>query len=155
MIDELKVREVLARYVRATDARDGAAMARLFTADGKVEIFYARTGERIGELAGPATIAQAVAAMMEPHPPGGFSHHTTHDAIVEVDGDRATLDAQYIVFRVRSTARPAGGWPAGASGAQGSVEPIESGYYRSRLVRNGGEWQLAYHRIDADHLLAF
>jgi len=31
---------------------------------------------------------------MKPHPPRGWSHHTTHDPIIEVKGDTATLDAR-------------------------------------------------------------
>ena len=155
MIDERKVREALAKYVRAADARNGEAMSRLFAPDGVVEIVYARTGESVGNLEGRDAIAHATATAMEPHGPGGWSHHTTHDAIVEIDGDRATLDAQFVVFRVSSKPRPEGGWPTGTHGAQGTVEPIESGYYRSKLVRVDGQWLFEHHRIDADHIFAF
>ena len=34
----------------------------------------------------------------EAPPTTGWSHHTIHDHIVEVDGERATLDAQFVVF---------------------------------------------------------
>ena len=37
-------------------------------------------------------------------------------------------------------AKPASGWPAGASGAMGTITPIESGYYTQRLVRVDGQW---------------
>lgn len=151
------VREVLAKYVRATDSRDGAAMAKLFAPAGKVEMYVGRrdTAELLGELVGPEAIAHAVGALMEPHPPGGWSHHTTHDHIVTVDGDRATLDAQYVAFSVRAETRPESGWPAGARGPQGTVTPIESGYYRSTLARVDGRWQIVHHRIDQDLPMVF
>ena len=40
MSDELAVQQVLARYVRAHDRRDGAAMAALFTPDARVTMLY-------------------------------------------------------------------------------------------------------------------
>src|SRR4029077_7955861 len=33
------------------------------------------------------------------------------------------------------------GWPEGASGAQGTVQPIEGGYYRPILRRVDGVWK--------------
>lgn len=143
------VRESLASYVRATDRRDGAAMMGLFAPDAKLEIFagHGDAAVKIGELDGPEAIGHAVGAWMQPHPPGGWSHHTTHDPLVKVDGDRATLDAQYIVFSSRSEARPVG--------AQGSVTPIEAGYYRSKLARIGGRWLFVHHRIDQDLAMVF
>ena len=38
MSDEREIQEVLARYVRAADHRDGAAMRDIFLPEGKVEI---------------------------------------------------------------------------------------------------------------------
>ena len=38
MSEERAVQQVLARYVRGTDARDGAAVAAVFTEDGRVEM---------------------------------------------------------------------------------------------------------------------
>jgi len=151
------VREVQARYVRAVDSRDGAAVARLFVPDAKVQIFYGHGGraELLGELLGRDAIAHAVGAMMEPHPEGGWSHHTTHDSIVTVDGDRATLDVQFVVFSVRAKARPRDGWPREARGAQGTITPIESGYYRSTLARTDGRWLIVNYRIDHSLPMAF
>jgi hypothetical protein len=38
MSEERAVQQVLARYVRGTDARDGAAVAAVFTEDGRVDL---------------------------------------------------------------------------------------------------------------------
>jgi len=152
-----KVQEQLARYVRAVDHRDGAAMAKLFAADGRVEIFYAVGGDRqqIGELVGRDAIAAAVTGMMLPHPARGWSHHTTHDPIIEISGDRATIDAQFIVYNVVGAERPPQGWPAGVVGAQGTIKPIESGYYRPVLRRGPDGWLFETHRIFHDLPMAF
>jgi uncharacterized protein (TIGR02246 family) len=149
MSEERAVQQVLARYVRGTDARDGAAVAAVFTEDGRVEISYNNSGksEPLGELVGRDAIAAAVSQMMKPHSARGWSHHTTHDHIIDVNGDDATLDAQFVVFEVRGKERPATGWPEGAFGAQGTVQPIEAGYYRPVLRRVNGAWKIDTLRI--------
>jgi ketosteroid isomerase-like protein len=155
--EEREVQQVLARYVRAADHRDGQALAALFTADAKAEVFYNRAGvpEKIAELSGAEAIGAAVAGLMAPHPPLGWSHHTTHDHIIEVEGDEATLDAQFVVFNTVGFERPVSGWPEGASGAQGTVTPIESGYYRPNLRRVDGKWKIVHHTIVLDQPMAF
>jgi hypothetical protein len=144
MSDELAVQQVLAHYVRAHDRRDGAAMGALFTPEARVTILYSNNPdgepELIGELAGREAIAQATTHMMKPHPPRGWSHNATDGLLIDIDGDRATLDAQFMVFTILGDAKPASGWPAGAMGAMGAITPIESGYYTQKLVRVDGQW---------------
>jgi hypothetical protein len=157
MSDEREIQQVFARYVRAADNRNGAAMSAIFLPDGKVEIFYnnAGTPELIGELVGQEAIGTATTTMMKPHPPRGWSHHTTHDPIIEVHGDTGTLDVQFVVFNVVGAEKPEGGWPEGAAGAQGTITPIESGYYRPILKKVDGRWMMAHHRIYHDLPMAF
>lgn len=157
MSDERAIQEVLARYVRAADHRDGSAMSNIFLSEGKVEIFYnnADTPELLGELVGPEAIGEAVTNMMKPHPRRGCSHHTTHDPIIEVRDDTGVFDAQFVVFSVLGAEKPEGGWPEGASGAQGTITPIETGYYRSILKKVDGRWMMAQHRIYLDLPMAF
>ena len=50
----------------------------------------------------------------------GWARHATFDPIVAIDTDIASLHAQFIIFEVRGTQRPAGGWPKGASGGHSS-----------------------------------
>jgi len=158
MSDERKVQEVLARYVRATDLRDGKAQGALFTDEAVVQI-YTKTGRDSYEpfgapLIGGAGVEYAVTNFMSAHPEGGSSHHTTFDHIIDVDGDRAHLNAQFIVYRVQASARPAEGWPTGVSGAQGTVGPIESGYYDTDLRRVDGEWKIVKHSVLMDMPIA-
>lgn len=159
MSEEYRVREVLARYVRATDIRDGKAQGALFTDDAVVEI-QIKTGqgqyERLGEpLIGGAGVAFAVDNFMSKHPEGGSSHHVTADHIIEVDGARAHMNAQFIAYAVRAAARPEGGWPEGTSGPQGTVQPVESGYYDTDLRLIDGEWKITGHRVLMDQPLVF
>jgi hypothetical protein len=87
---------------------------------------------------------------MTPHPPLGWSHHTTYDRLVSVDGDQASIDTQFITFDVVGTRKPEGGWPAGTFGAQGTIKPIESGYYRFAFRRAGGAWRIRHMDITHD-----
>ncbi|PPJ48992.1 nuclear transport factor 2 family protein [Rhizobium sp. KAs_5_22] len=157
MTDRSDIIEVLARYVRAADNRDPRAMADLYLPDATVEIFYSNRGvlTKLGELSGAENIGDAVRSLMAPHPERGWSHHTTSDHIVTINGDDATIDAQFIVFNTVGQERPAGGWPDGASGAQGSITPIESGYYRPILRRVDGAWRIARQVIVHDLPMAF
>jgi SnoaL-like domain len=135
MSDEREIQQVFARYTRAVDHRSAKSMSDLFLPDGKVEIFYNNGGspELLGELAGNEAIGAAVTTMMKPHPPRGWSHHTTHDPIIEVHGDTATLDVHFVVFDI--------------NGAENKITPIEAGYYRPILRKVDGRWMMAHHRI--------
>ncbi|MEU5295970.1 nuclear transport factor 2 family protein [Streptomyces umbrinus] len=151
MSDERRVQEVLAHYVRAADRRDGKSQGALFTDDAIVDVFI-KTGpdayEKVGEpIVGGAGVAYAVDNLMAPHPEGGSSHHVTADHLIEVDGDEAHMNAHFVVFEVRALSRPAGGWPEDAFGAQGTIRPIESGYYDTDLHRIDGEWKIVRHSV--------
>jgi len=56
--------------------------------------------------------------------------------------------------KVQASARPAEGWPTGASGAQGTIGPIESGYCDTDLRRVDGEWKIARHSALMDMPIA-
>jgi hypothetical protein len=159
MTDELAVQQVLAHYAREHDRRDGAAMAALYTPDARVTIFYNNNPggepEPLGELMGRDAIAHAVSHLMKPHPPRGWSHNAIDGLLIDIDGDRATVDAQFMVFSILGDAKPASGWPPGAAGAQGAITPIESGYYTYNLVRVGGRWLIESQRIRHNLPFAF
>ena len=110
MSPEHEVLEILARYVRAVDYRDSAGMASLFSSDGQVCVFYNNAGssELVFKISGPEAIAKSMTDLMAPHPKRGWSHHTTHDHITRVNGDFATIDAQFIRFDSLGDARPKG-----------------------------------------------
>ena len=139
------INEVFARYVRAADHRDESQMAALFTAEANLTIYYRGNGtdELLGHLSGSSNIGAAVTLGMAPHPPLGWSHHTVLNPIVSVGNDTAEYDAQFLVYDVVGSTRPMAGWPPGTSGAQGSIVPIESGYYRATLCRNDTGWLIA------------
>jgi hypothetical protein len=159
MSDEMAVQQVIAHYARAHDRRDGAALASLFTPEARVTIFYNNNPdgkpELIGELAGREAIAHATTHLMKPHPPRGWSHNATDGLLIDINGDRATVDAQFMVFTILGDAKPASGWPPGATGAMGSITPIESGYYTQELVRVEGRWLIESLQIRHNLPIAF
>jgi ketosteroid isomerase-like protein len=153
MSTENEIRRIVSRYTRAADRRDGEALAQLFEADAEVEVRYHRGpdgDELLGTLSGGAQIAKAMSTAMAPHPPLGWSHHTTYDHLVDVDGDEASIETQFITFDVVGIAKPEGGWPAGTFGAQGSIKPIESGYYRFTFRRTDGVWRIRHLGVSHD-----
>lgn len=152
MSPERAVRQILAQYTRAADALDGIAMSNLFTPDGKVEIYSFNGGKPLPlfSLSGKAEIANAISNLMKPHPERGWSHHTTHDHIISINGDEASIDAQFIRFDSVGTARPENGWPTGTLGLMGSVTATESGYYKPSLKKIDGEWKITTQRIYHD-----
>ena len=153
MSTENEITEIVSRYTRAADQRDGAAMAKLYEADAVVEVHYHRGPdgmELLGTLSGGAQIAEAMSTAMAPHPSLGWSHHTTYDHLVSVDGDEASIDTQFITFDVAGTRKPDGGWPVGTFGAQGTIKPIESGYYRFAFRRTGAEWRIRHQDVIHD-----
>jgi hypothetical protein len=142
-----EITEIVSRYTRAADQRDGKALAELFEADADVSIHYHRGpdgDELLGTLSGGAQIAAAMSTSMAPHPPLGWSHHTTYDHLVSVDGDEASIETQFITFDVVGIRKPEGGWPEGTFGAQGTIKPIESGYYRFSFRRTDGTWRIRH-----------
>ncbi len=156
MSDHFQVQQVLGRYVRAVDRRDGAALSKLFTPDATVTILFDQQAPKpLGQLVGAEQIGQAVAGMLAPHAPRGWSHHMTFDHLIEMDGNRATLDAQFVMFLTLGNAMPEGGWPRGLFGAQGSVAPREAGYYRSELVHERDAWLIHRHTVHLDLPQAF
>jgi hypothetical protein len=142
--EERQVQNVLARYTRAADQLNGKAVSDLFVADGKVQVYYVNRGNRelLFVLSGQPEIENAMSNLMKPHPDRGWSHHTTHDHIIEVNGDHATIDAQFIRFDSVGEKHPDNGWPEGTLGLMGKVTPTESGYYQPTLQKISGEWKI-------------
>jgi hypothetical protein len=160
MSTENEIKQIVSLYTRAADRRDGAAMAALFATDGVSEIYLHGPGglddrELLGKLTGAEQIEAAMTRAMAPHPPRGWSHHTTCDHLVSIDGDEASIETQFITYNVVGAAKPEGGWPAGTFGAQGSITPIESGYYRFNLRRADGTWKIRHQEVIHDIPYAF
>jgi hypothetical protein len=145
------VQQVLARYVRDTDHRDGASLSKLFTPQGTVDISAKNANgdyQPVGSpIVGRAAIANAVTNLQSPV--GGLTseHHVTSDPIMETHRNTAHLNVQFLTYAVQGATEPASGWPAGTAGAQGIIKPYEVGYYDVKLQRSGSGWQISDLRI--------
>ncbi|MFS4091923.1 nuclear transport factor 2 family protein [Streptomyces sp. AF1A] len=140
MSEEHRIQQVLARYARAVNRRDGATLALLFDADGTVDIAWNNSGtpEAFLTLTGRQEIADAVTN--KAFPPGARGRALIHGHIVDIDGERATVEALFEEFVVL---------PGDASAApRTTIE--ESGEYRSTLHHTAGQWKLVHHQVVLD-----
>ncbi|TDC55624.1 nuclear transport factor 2 family protein [Actinomadura sp. KC345] len=144
--DILRVSQILSRYSRAMDHRRPDDLDDVFTADVLIESFYdddgapAPLGRR---LEGREAMKKAVAAFPTAY---GRWHHLTVDHIVEIDGDTATLSAQFLTI-CSSPGTPS---PLGSEFGLGAVLTGAAGYYDSALVRVDGQWLINRHHIIYD-----
>lgn len=154
---ERAIQQNLAQYVRAADALDGKTISNLFIIEGKIEIYDFNSGNPIilFTLNGKEEIANAISSLMKAHPKKGWSHHTTHDHIITVNGETAEMDAQFIRFDSVGAIVPENGWPTGTVGLMGTVMPTETGYYKPSLIKVNGDWKITTHRIYHDLTFAF
>ncbi|MGG3574044.1 nuclear transport factor 2 family protein [Bacillus gobiensis] len=150
MTEETAVNNLLSRYVRATDARDGESLALLFTEDALIETYdnYNNQRVKVGEMTGAAELVQLFKTLMPDHPEGGWSHHATMDRIVEIKENEATINAQFVMFSVQANNELVDkDTPRG-----GSITPRESGYYQTKLKKFNDTWKIVHHKILLDYI---
>lgn len=110
-----QVYAVVVRYLDGIDDHDFAAVATCFAQDAHAA--YAGRGEFAGRDAIVAFLTEAHTAPKSSHILGGVR--------IEIDGDRATADAQVVAFLV-----------------DGGVARIRGLRYSDRLERCAGSWQI-------------
>ena len=121
---ESDIRRMLIEYGKFLDAKDFASYAALFAEDG------VWTGG-FGSFSGP----EAIRAMLEANlgvPERGFvnksNFHMMTNPLIEIDGDRATVESKYLFWTRSPEDRPA---------------PLLAGRYVDEFVRVNGEWKIA------------
>jgi len=150
----VEMQEVLSEYVHATDHRDGATLAALFTEHGSVNILapdgaggYAAV---TAPIVGRPAIADAVAHAQAPLPALGAEHHVITAPISHASESGGHLSMQFTTYAIQGATEPAGGWPVGTAGAQGSITAYESGYYAATFVKERGAWSISRLDIQSD-----
>jgi len=128
LADRVRIRELNARYNRCFDDGDVTGFAATFTEDGAMEV-----------AGGFAVAGRQGLEDMCRHTPYGVVHVTV-DAIVEVDGDRATQDVTVLVLQ-----RPE---PGSVGGQLSSLQ--RTGRYHDELVRTSEGWRFARRTITLD-----
>ena len=125
VVDRARILDLTARYNRAYDNGDPDTFASLFTADAVMEI-----------QGGPSFVGRDALRGMCPDGPAAI-RHVTVDAVITVDGDRATQDVTLLVV-----GRP--------SGERRGSKVQSSGRYVDDLVRTGGGWRFARRQVAMD-----
>jgi uncharacterized protein (TIGR02246 family) len=123
MSDKDEIRELLARYCFALDAERFEDMAALFTPDGVWETAFGTGNGRDG------IVAQARGISTGPRPRRA---HLTTNSVIDLDGDTATAQSNWVLFQNTSNG------PAIGSG----------GAYADRLVKVDGKWFFKHRTID-------
>jgi uncharacterized protein (TIGR02246 family) len=121
--DQLDIRELIARYCHALDARDGDGVAATFTADGVLESTW--TGRLEGR--------EAIAAYFNARPEGG-ARHWVNSPVIEGEGDSATVRLYLASLRV----------------AKPPPQFVTAGHYEDTLRKVDGRWLFAHRHIHFD-----
>jgi uncharacterized protein (TIGR02246 family) len=123
MSDKDAIRELLARYCFYLDDERFDDMAALFTQDGVWETAF---GTGTGH---DGIVAQARRIANQPRP---RRVHLTTNIVIDLDGDTATVQSNWVLCQNTSSG------PAIGSG----------GAYHDRLVKQDGQWRFRHRRID-------
>ena len=126
-IEKLAIQELLARYAHAIDDLDPEAWAGCFTPDG------------VFQLGSQAIRGQA--ALREygkVHVRKVRCRHVTGNFLYEIKGNEATGHAS--ILTIVATLN--------------GYKILDQGRYVDRLVKQAGQWRIAYRRVDIDGLAA-
>ena len=113
--DELAIRRTLAAYCQHLDDGDFGALAHQFTPDGTM------TYGDVGGASGRDDIEAWFAGM---NPPERRGRHLTVNAVIDVEGDRATVASDFAFLRF----------------VDGELRPLFTGRYHDEFVRAEGRW---------------
>lgn len=126
-IEILRIQALCARYCLTIDIQDGEGWAGCFTEDGAFEF----DGWVIRGRPALREYADAHARVVR-------GRHLTTDLLYEVDGDVATGRSASVV-----TLATAAGYKI-----------LGSGEYQDRLIKQDGQWRIAYRRLRNDRLVS-
>jgi 3-phenylpropionate/cinnamic acid dioxygenase small subunit len=139
-LEKLAIREVLERFMRCDDDKAMDQMMELFDEEA---VFQAGDGEHVGHDAIRAFISRT----QQPDPPHwtspgqlGRQPSTAHvcvNPLIEVDGDAATAESDFVVFMLDETERP---FPAYVGRFRDHLRREESGRW---LITNRSSVTLA------------
>ncbi len=123
--DKLAVAECVYRYATGVDTRDWAMYRSLFADEVEVDFSSFAPGLPPVTMAADEWVAEAEAAIRGL----AATQHMMSNPLVELDGDRAQVTMYVRAHHVFDPDDPESYYTVG-------------GYYRNRLVRDGGNWKL-------------
>jgi hypothetical protein len=119
--DRQAIERVLLEYGKALDARDFDAYSRLFATNGSWK-------GSIGLLTGPAQIKAAMEKAFgntKPSPDLVTNYHLVTNAVIDVDGDKATAVSKWTFVRM----------------SDNEPHPSLAGQYDDTFIRENGQWK--------------
>jgi len=119
------IREVLATYCFHLDAGNFEAMAALFTEDGTWHTDF-------GTGTGRAGIIEHARSLRRGDAPRPRGVHLTSNIVIELDGDTARVQSNWIVAQNTDTVPKIG----------------SAGGYADDMVKQSGRWLFRYRKID-------
>jgi hypothetical protein len=125
--EKLAIQELCARFCQTIDGEDYEGWAQCFTAEGVFEF----DGWAIRGRHALAEYAKVHARVMH-------SRHLTVNCLYEVQGDRATGRSTTLVTLA----------------TEGGYKILGQGAYQDQLVKEDGQWRIAYRRVRTDRLVA-
>jgi uncharacterized protein (TIGR02246 family) len=124
-IEKLAIQDLLARYAHAIDDLDPEAWAQCFTPDGVFQVgSRAMRGQTALREYGKVHVREI------------RCRHMTGNLLYEINGNEATGRASVVA----TLATP------------GGYKIFAQGRYVDRLVKQAGQWRIAYRRVDIDGL---
>jgi uncharacterized protein (TIGR02246 family) len=126
-IEKLAIQELCARYCHTIDNQDSEGWAQCFTTDGVFEF----DGWAIQGRAALAEYAEVHTRVMR-------CRHMTLNCLYEVHGNRATGRSTTVVTLA----------------TEGGYKILGQGGYEDQLVKEDGQWRIAYRLLRTDRLVA-
>ena len=126
-IEKLAIQDLLARYAHAIDDLDPEAWAQCFTPDGVFQVgSWAMRGQATLREYGKVHVREI------------RCRHMTGNFLYKINGNEATGQASVLA----TLATPSG------------YKIFGQGRYVDRLVKQAGQWRIAYRHVDLDGLAA-
>lgn len=118
--DHMEIERLLMEYGRSLDNRDFKTYASLFAANGE-------WSGSMGTFKTPAGIQAAMekAFATTSGAPKGDNYHLLTNAIIDIDGDRATASSKWTFVRLTNN----------------KPEAVLAGRYEDTLIRENGRWK--------------
>ena len=119
--DHTAIERLLMEYGRSLDHRDFTTYSRLFASNGE----WSGT---LGSYRGPAAIQEAMEKSFSSATdiPKGANYHLLTNAIIDIDGDRATAESKWAFVTLEEKKPP---------------QIAAAGRYEDTLVRENGQWK--------------
>jgi 3-phenylpropionate/cinnamic acid dioxygenase small subunit len=120
--DQLAVTRTVSEYCRRCDDGRFDEFTRLFAVDAQLVV-------RGQVTRGAEAISATIAALQTPERRG---RHMVANTVVEISGDRASAESDFVFFRPRP---------------DGTLEAVNTGRYLDEFVRDGDGWQFSRREI--------